>query len=71
MSTPTPETSGPVRAEDPGPVHRRDWLAAMGCAVAGGVALGVHASTYLPFFADDSFISLQYARRFLDGKGLT
>jgi hypothetical protein len=43
----------------------------MGCAVAGGVALGVHASTYLPFFADDSFISLQYARRFLDGKGLT
>jgi hypothetical protein len=34
-------------------------------------ALVVHARRYLPFFSDDAFISLRYARRFLDGDGLT
>lgn len=31
----------------------------------------LHARSYLPFFADDAFISLRYARRLLDGEGLT
>ncbi|MCX7699176.1 MAG: hypothetical protein N2114_06915, partial [Candidatus Goldbacteria bacterium] len=30
-----------------------------------------HAAYYLPFIADDALISLQYAKRFLAGKGLT
>ena len=30
-----------------------------------------HAIYYIPFFADDSFISLRYAARLLDGEGLT
>lgn len=41
-------------------------LLAVGCA-----ALWAHAQAYLPFFADDSFISLRYTQRLLDGKGLT
>jgi len=40
------------------------------CA-AGFGALGLHAWRYYPFFADDAFISLRYARRLLDGLGLT
>jgi hypothetical protein len=31
----------------------------------------VHARAYLPFFADDGFISLRYAQRLLEGRGLT
>lgn len=31
----------------------------------------MHAFYYYPFFADDAFISLRYAQRLLDGKGLT
>jgi arabinofuranosyltransferase len=65
------KTIAATRVADPGPRSVADWLGALGCAAFGGVALAVHASTYLPFFADDSFISLQYARRLLDGKGLT
>jgi hypothetical protein len=33
--------------------------------------LVVHAQDYLGFFADDSFISLRYAKRLLQGHGLT
>jgi hypothetical protein len=33
--------------------------------------LVAHASVYLPFLADDALISLRYARRLLDGHGLT
>jgi hypothetical protein len=35
------------------------------------LALYIHSRSFLPFFADDSFISLRYARRLLDGHGLT
>ena len=31
----------------------------------------VHASCYMPFIIDDALISLRYAERFLEGKGLT
>lgn len=31
----------------------------------------LHAILYLPFLTDDAFISLRYAERFLEGKGLT
>jgi hypothetical protein len=34
-------------------------------------ALAVHAWYYLPFFADEAFISLRYAERFASGQGLT
>ncbi len=35
------------------------------------IVLLVHARHYLPLFVDDGFISLRYARRLLDGHGLT
>jgi len=31
----------------------------------------LHAASFLPFISDDAFISLRYAERLLDGKGLT
>jgi arabinofuranosyltransferase len=36
----------------------------------GGVLAG-HAAYYYPFIADDAFISLRYANRFIQGLGLT
>jgi len=33
--------------------------------------LGVHAAVYWPFLCDDSLITLRYARRLLEGQGLT
>lgn len=38
---------------------------------AGAAAAALHAWSYHPFFADDSLISLRYARRLLAGEGLT
>jgi hypothetical protein len=35
------------------------------------LALALHARHYLPFLSDDALISLRYARRLLDGHGLT
>lgn len=37
----------------------------------GGVVLTIHAWLYYPFISDDALISLRYARRFLQGNGLT
>ena len=56
---------------DPGPTDGRSWGLALGCAALGGLGLFAHARSFYPFFADDSFISLQYSRRLLDGAGLT
>src|SRR5262245_7687999 len=39
-------------------------------AVALGT-LAVHALYYMPFIADDALISLRYAKRLIDGSGLT
>lgn len=47
------------------------WWWTLALVLCGTGALWWHASSYLPFFADDSFISLRYTERFLDGKGLT
>lgn len=44
------------------------WVLGVGSALA---VLGVHAGRYLPFVADDALISLRYAERLLDGRGLT
>jgi hypothetical protein len=35
------------------------------------LVLGVHAARYLPFISDDALISLRYAKRLIDGHGLT
>ncbi|HEU5076639.1 MAG TPA: hypothetical protein VFU02_20760, partial [Polyangiaceae bacterium] len=43
----------------------------MSVVALGTVVLVVHAQRYMPFFADDSFISMRYAERLLEGKGLT
>lgn len=42
-----------------------------GAAFAASIVLLVHAWSYLPFIADDALISLRYAERFADGRGLT
>lgn len=44
---------------------------AIGITLLGAVVLLGLARTYWPFFSDDAFISLRYARRLLDGGGLT
>lgn len=40
-------------------------------ALLGFLLLAAHAYFYLPFITDDALISLRYARRFVDGMGLT
>ena len=35
------------------------------------LVFGWHAWSYLPFVADDAYISLRYAQRLLSGGGLT
>lgn len=40
-------------------------------ALAGAVLLALHARSFLPFLSDDALISLRYARRLLQGSGLT
>lgn len=44
------------------------WLA---LAALGIVGLALHATTFLPFLADDAQISLRYSERLVEGKGLT
>ncbi len=56
---------------EPGPGDRRGLALALACVAVGGLGLWAHARSFLPFFADDSFISLQYSRRLLEGAGLT
>lgn len=52
-----------------------DWLLAalpaLSVVLLGSMVLLLHAQRYLPFFADDSFISMRYAERLIEGKGLT
>lgn len=55
--------------------HALSWLRAalpaLSVVALGAVVLVVHAQRYMPFFADDSFISMRYAERLIEGKGLT
>jgi arabinofuranosyltransferase len=47
-------------------VHRRKlvWILPL-------LLFAIHTAYYYPFLADDAFISLRYARRLIDGHGLT
>ncbi|MCL2823006.1 MAG: hypothetical protein FWD57_03360 [Polyangiaceae bacterium] len=47
------------------------WILVIAATVIAGTVLAFHARFHLPFFMDDSFISLRYSQRLLDGKGLT
>lgn len=49
----------------------RPWMSGALVFLCVAVALVAHARDYLPFFADDGFISLRYAERLLEGRGLT
>lgn len=48
----------------------RVTVASAACLLAIAV-LWRHASSYLPFMADDAFISLRYSQRLMSGEGLT
>ncbi|MEO6046679.1 MAG: hypothetical protein ABIQ57_04325 [Candidatus Kapaibacterium sp.] len=55
-------------------MKRDRYPTATGAAIAAIVLLMVlllNAHHYLPFLSDDALISLRYARRFIDGRGLT
>lgn len=49
----------------------RQHRVAMVIFTVASVLLGLHALYYYPFMADDSFISLRYSQRLLEGHGLT
>lgn len=49
-------------------VRAGSWLV---LSVLGTACLAWHASTFLPFLADDALISLRYSERLVEGKGLT
>lgn len=51
-------------------IPHRTWIW-LGLAALGTAGLAWHASTFLPFFADDALISLRYSERLVEGKGLT
>jgi len=46
-------------------------LLAVTVVAAGTLVVFLHQRAYAPFFTDDGFISLRYAARLLEGKGLT
>jgi len=47
------------------------WLLTLVIALLTLLVLTIHACLYLPFISDDALISLQYAKRLLQGHGLT
>ncbi len=54
--------------------RRRPWVRrtlALGLGVLLALVIAWQARTFVPFFADDGFISLRYAQRFAHGQGLT
>ena len=60
--------------ESPTGHETRPWTSrslALHAAVAGLVLLGFQVHWTYPFVSDDAFISLRYAERLLEGKGLT
>ena len=58
-----------VAAKKKSPLTRVGVLGA--CCVPAFVVFGWHFRTYLPFMADDAFISLRYSQRLANGAGLT
>lgn len=65
---PSPPASTPAEPDRPAPLRpvATALIVLLACAV-----LAIHAWRYMPFFADDALISLRYAERFIEGKGLT
>jgi len=57
--------------ESDGTDHRHARVAVVVAFAICAAVLVWHAVDYLPFFEDDSFISLRYAKRLLEGRGLT
>lgn len=55
----------------PGPARARATPVALVIGAISSIVLLVHARSYLPLIYDDAYISLRYAMRFLQGKGLT
>jgi arabinofuranosyltransferase len=49
----------------------RHWVINLVITLVAGAVLWVGIRRYYPFIADDTFISLRYAQRFVDGHGLT
>ena len=47
------------------------WVHGLAVVIVALIVLTLHARRYYPFMTDDAFISLRYAARLLDGKGLT
>src|SRR5438552_18050395 len=62
------KASGGVAA--PG-TSARHWLIALGATLLAGAILVLHAWHFMPFVEDDALISLRYAKRLLEGHGLT
>jgi hypothetical protein len=52
-------------------VRRRYGWTAVALALPFAALLALHARHYLPFLSDDALISLRYADRLLEGRGLT
>ena len=50
---------------------KQSFLIPFFITVTSLIILAVHANYYMPFISDDALISLQYAKRFLQGHGLT
>lgn len=61
---------GAASRREPSGIRWSIGVAALVLVVAGA-CLYFNARRYLPFMADDAFISLRYSERFLQGKGLT
>src|SRR5688572_7367529 len=74
-STSASEASNPAATPKRFAAAARRWtraaLPTLSVIALGSVVLVLHSQRYLPFFADDSFISMRYAERLLEGKGLT
>ncbi len=50
---------------------RPNVLLALAVVAIALLALGLHARHYMPFLCDDALISLRYAKRLIEGQGLT
>ncbi|HNS99075.1 MAG TPA: hypothetical protein PKL73_19110 [Polyangiaceae bacterium] len=61
----------PTVPDDSPRLRHQAWFRMALVTFVAGALLLVHARSWMPFFADDGFISLRYAQRLLDGHGLT
>jgi hypothetical protein len=64
------ETHDPSHAPPEGERSIHWWLTTLIALFAVGILIR-HAASYLPYIMDDALISLRYARRLIEGHGLT